>query len=67
VDTYTKLHTDWFTHSEVDGGRLHTHARQHEDRISLLSFFQSKEIELINPSRLKKNCELGISSTSTND
>jgi hypothetical protein len=38
---------------------LHRHARQHGDRISLLSFFQSKESTLINPS-LKKNCELGI-------
>jgi hypothetical protein len=35
---HTRFHKDWFSHSEVDGGKY----RQHGDRICLLSFFQNE-------------------------
>jgi hypothetical protein len=44
-DIHTKFHNVWFIHSKVLGG-TQTH-RQHGDRISLLSFFQNKELSLI--------------------
>jgi hypothetical protein len=35
---YTKFHTDWFSHSNVDWGDTQTH-RKHRSLISLLLFF----------------------------
>jgi hypothetical protein len=38
-DTHTKVHKNWFRHSDVDGGGdLQTH-REHGDLISVLSLF----------------------------
>jgi hypothetical protein len=44
-DIHTKFHTDWFSNPKV-GWATHWH-RQHCDLISLLLFFQNKEIGLI--------------------
>jgi hypothetical protein len=39
---YNKFHMDWFSLSKVDKGGYTAH-RQYGDRISLRSFFQSKD------------------------
>jgi hypothetical protein len=44
-DIDAKFHKDSFSHSKVDEGDTQTHG-QHGDFISLLLFFQNKEIKL---------------------
>jgi hypothetical protein len=47
VAIHTNFHKDWFRHSKVNWGRGDPYAhRKHGGRISLLSFFQNKEMRL---------------------
>jgi hypothetical protein len=43
IGLHTKLHKEWFSHSEVDKGDTQTY-RHHDDYISLLLFFAVRKV-----------------------
>jgi hypothetical protein len=58
---YSKFHTDWFSHSKVNGGDKQTH-RQLDDRVGLfVFFFHNKKRSLFAHSRFVYNQHCGRS------